>query len=111
MTVASDGLSLPDAQARNPIVSCASAINLPISVMPGGTVNEENDSELGGKFWLVIIGGAIACALGAGLVFFFIGTAWARWGFFGMFLVLSAILLAIGWFVDRREKRRYGSPD
>ena len=36
-------------------------------------------------------------------------TAWARWGFFGMFLFLSAIFLAVGWIIDRRNKRRYDS--
>jgi uncharacterized membrane protein YfcA len=65
--------------------------------------------ELGGKFWLMFIGGAIACAIAGLLVFLLIETAWARWGFFGMFLFLSAIFLAVGWIVDRRNKRRYDS--
>jgi membrane protein implicated in regulation of membrane protease activity len=75
-------------------------------------MSDRDDTDgLGGKFWLAIVGGAIAFAIAAFLVLGFIGTAWARWGFFGMFLVLSAILLGIGWFVDRREKKRYGTPD
>jgi hypothetical protein len=85
-----------------------------VSVMSGaaGTVNEGSEMEeekLGGKFWLAIIGGAIACAVAGVLVLLLIGTAWARWGFFGMFLVLSAVLLFVGWQADRREKRRYDS--
>ena len=60
--------------------------------------------ELGGKFWLMFIGGAIACAIAGLLVFLLIETAWARWGFFGMFLFLSAIFLAVGWIVDRRNE-------
>ena len=69
---------------------------------------ERDEEGLGGKFWLAIIGGAIACAIGAALVFLLIGAAWARWGFFGMFLLLSLVLLGIGWIFDRREKARRG---
>jgi hypothetical protein len=65
-----------------------------------------NGESLGAKFWLTIIGGAIACAVAAVVVLLLIGSAWARWGFFGMFLLLSAILLGIGWIVDRRDKAR-----
>ena len=63
--------------------------------------------ELGGKFWLLFIGGAIACVLAGLVLFLVLGNAWARWGFFGMFIALSVIFLAIGWVFDRREKRRY----
>ena len=63
--------------------------------------------ELGGKFWLLFIGGAIACVIAGLVLFLVLGNAWARWGFFGMFIALSAILLGIGWVFDRREKRRY----
>jgi len=38
-----------------------------------------------------------------------IGAAWARWGFLGMFLLLSLILLGIGWMYDRREQKRRSS--
>ena len=65
--------------------------------------------ELGGKFWLLFIGGAIACVVAGLVLFLVIGSAWARWGFLGMFIALSAIMLAIGWVFDRREKRRYDS--
>jgi membrane protein implicated in regulation of membrane protease activity len=65
--------------------------------------------DLGGKFWLMFIGGAIACCFAAVLVALVIGNAWARWGFFGMFLFLAVVSLAIGWVVDRRNKRRYDS--
>ena len=72
-----------------------------------GTVNEGNDMELGAKFWLLFIGGAIACALAGLLLFILIGNAWARWGFLGMFLFLALVSLAIGWIFDKRNKRRY----
>ena len=61
--------------------------------------------ELGGKFWLLFIGGAIACAFAGLLLFILIGNAWARWGFFGMFLFLAVVSLAIGWIFDRRNKK------
>jgi Na+/melibiose symporter-like transporter len=67
------------------------------------------DDGLGGKFWLAFIGGAIACCFLAVLMALIIGNAWARWGFFGMFLFLAVISLAVGWIVDRRSKRRYDS--
>ncbi len=70
-------------------------------------VSDEND--LGGKFWLLIIGGAIACAVIGVIGLLLIGAAWARWGFLGMFLVLSLILLGIGWMSDRREQKRRSS--
>jgi hypothetical protein len=72
-------------------------------------VSNDNDEGLGGKFWLGFIAVAIGCFFGGILVFIFIGNAWARWGFLGMFLFLAAISLAIGWFVDRRREKRYAS--
>ena len=48
--------------------------------------------ELGAKFWFGVIGGAIACAVAAILVLLLIGAAWARWGFFVMFLLLAVVL-------------------
>ena len=70
-------------------------------------MNEGSEVELGGKFWLLFIGGAIACAFAGLLLFLLIGTAWARWGFLGMFLFLSVVFLTIGWIFDRRGKRSY----
>ena len=67
--------------------------------------------ELGGKFWLKFVGGAIACGLAGLLLFLFIGSAWYRWGFLGMFLFFAAALLTIAWFVDRRSKKNYETSD
>ena len=72
-------------------------------------MNEGSDMDLGGKFWLLAIGGAIACGIAGLLLFLFIGNAWARWGFLGMFLFMSAVALGIGWIVDRRSQKRYES--
>ena len=72
-------------------------------------MSNDNDEGLGGKFWLGFIAVSIACFFGGILVFIFIGNAWARWGFLGMFLILAAISLAIGWFMDRKREKRYAS--
>jgi hypothetical protein len=70
-------------------------------------MSEGSEMELGAKFWLMLVGGAIACGIAGILVFLVIEGAWYRWGFLGMFLFISAILLAIAWLVDRRSKKRY----
>ena len=61
---------------------------------------------MGGKFWLGVIGIALACAAAGWICFFLITAAWARWGFFGMFLLLGALALLAGWLVDRRNAQR-----
>jgi uncharacterized membrane protein HdeD (DUF308 family) len=70
-------------------------------------MNEGSDMQLGGKFWLVFVAGAIGCAIAGFLLFTFIAGAWYRWGFLGMFLFFSAILLFAGWIIDRKAKRDY----
>ena len=62
--------------------------------------------DLGGRFWLGVIGLAIGLALAAYLIFALIGWAWYAWGFFGMLLVFSAILIGFGYIHDRRQARR-----
>ena len=61
---------------------------------------------MGFRFYLAL-GGA---ALGIGLLVWILMLVFARaiyaWGFLGAFLVLSAVLVLIGWVVDRREAQR-----
>ena len=71
-------------------------------------MTEGSEMELGGKFWLMFIGGAIACALAGLLLFFLIGTAWARWGFLVMFLFLAVVSLAVGWIFDTIDENHDG---
>jgi hypothetical protein len=59
------------------------------------------------KFWFWILGLCVAGAIAMGIVFVIIGAAWQAWGFFGAIIFLFGILLAFGWFYDRRQKRRY----
>jgi uncharacterized membrane protein YfcA len=62
--------------------------------------------ELGGKFWLLLIGGAIAAGIAGIVLFLVMEAAWMRWGFLGMCLFFAGILLLSGWIYDKREKRR-----
>ena len=62
--------------------------------------------ELGGRFWLGVLGLGIGVAVAAYLIFAFIGRAWYQWGFFGMLLALAVILLGVGYVSDRRDRRR-----
>ena len=63
--------------------------------------------ELGGRFWLGVLGIAIAGALGFMLVLKVIGWAWWNFGLIGGLLLISAVLLLIGWISDRRHRNRY----
>jgi high-affinity Fe2+/Pb2+ permease len=63
--------------------------------------------ELGGRFWLGVLGIAIAGAIGFLLVLKVIGWAWWNFGLIGGLLFISAVLLLIGWISDRRAKSRY----
>ena len=76
-----------------------------------GAVTERSTMELGGKFWLAFIGGAIAFAFAGVLLFLLFDAAWARWGFLGTFLILAAGMLLFGWIFDRRQAKRRASYD
>jgi hypothetical protein len=66
--------------------------------------------ELGGKFWLAVLGIAIAGALGFLLILEVIGRAWWNFGLLGGLIFISAVLLLIGWISDRRARNRYEAP-
>jgi hypothetical protein len=54
-----------------------------------------------------LVGIALAVMIG----FLVFGAAIAAWGFFGAFLLLSAVLLAVGWVYDRRRAGTRDLPD
>jgi hypothetical protein len=63
--------------------------------------------DLGFKFWgwlagMLILGGIALLVL---LWIFYKSTV--AWGFFGAFIALALVLLAIGWIYDRRQQRKY----
>ena len=62
--------------------------------------------DLGGRFWFGVIGLAIGIAVAAFLIFTLIGYAWYAWGFFGMLLLFSVILIGFAYIHDRREASR-----
>jgi Flp pilus assembly protein TadB len=62
---------------------------------------------MGGKFWLGLLGGTLAIAILVAIGFLVFGAVWYAWGLGGAILGLVAILLIIGWMVDRRDKRRH----
>jgi len=63
--------------------------------------------ELGGKFWLWVIGVAIAIGIGGMLFFLLLGSVWYSWGGFGALIFFGAILLGWGWWYDRKQAKRY----
>jgi membrane protein implicated in regulation of membrane protease activity len=62
--------------------------------------------RLGAKFWLGLIGAAIAIGLAAGLTLMLIGAVWYAWGLFGVFLAILLVFGGIGYVMDRRERTR-----
>jgi hypothetical protein len=63
------------------------------------------DESLGWRFWLWVIGVALAIGIGGMLLFLLVGAAWYRWGFFGALVFFCLIALAYGYFWDRRQRR------
>ena len=63
--------------------------------------------ELGGRFWLKLMGLTIAIGVGALIAFLLIGVVWYAWGVVGALLVLFLVMLVLGWAHDRRQEKRY----
>jgi len=57
-------------------------------------------------FWLKLIAGTVAAGIGVVIVFAVFGWVWYAWRLLGAFLALGAALLALGYLLDRRERRR-----
>jgi 4-hydroxybenzoate polyprenyltransferase len=65
-----------------------------------------DDGSFGGRTWLKMFGILIAVGIAVLLVLIFIGNALAKWGLFGGFLVVGAVLLLLAWLYDRREEKK-----
>jgi hypothetical protein len=63
--------------------------------------------SLGAKFWVALFAIAIACGLGAVLVFALFGLVWAAWGLVGALIVFVALAVGASWVADRRARRRW----
>jgi hypothetical protein len=57
--------------------------------------------------WLRFIGIVIAIGFGAAIVFLLIGAALTAWGVLGALLAIFLVILAAGWYYDRRKATEY----
>ena len=67
----------------------------------------EEDVHLGGKFWLGLVGVALAIGVGALILFVLVDVVWYVWGGVATLLILILIVGLIGYFYDRRQQREY----
>jgi hypothetical protein len=68
---------------------------------------DDDDTKLGGKFWLMVIGATIALGIGALILFVLVDVIWYAWGFVGALLAVFLVIGLIGWIMDRRAQQRY----
>lgn len=59
--------------------------------------------ELGGKFWLWVVGVALAIGIGGMIIFVVLTAAWYAWGALGALLFFGAVLMLFAWIYDRRQ--------
>ena len=67
----------------------------------------ETSEKLGSKFWLELVGVALAIGIGSLLLFLLMGAAWYRWGALGALIFFGAVALAVGFYYDRRQAKMY----
>jgi hypothetical protein len=58
---------------------------------------------MGIGFWVKVLVGAVAAAIGAILAILLISSVFVKWGLFGGLLALAVVLILIGWITDRRR--------
>jgi uncharacterized membrane protein len=62
--------------------------------------------ELGGRFWLGLLGICVGAVVVGAILFLILGWAWSAFGFLGAFILLGAIALGFAYIHDRREQNR-----
>jgi Flp pilus assembly protein TadB len=67
---------------------------------------EDEQGNLGSRFWLPIFGLIVAGGIGAFLLFLLVDGLWYRYGALGALFFLMGGLLLFGWLYDRRQTRR-----
>jgi Flp pilus assembly protein TadB len=67
----------------------------------------DDDTHLGGKFWLTVIGAILALGIGALIIALLVDVVWYLWGAVGTLLVVFLVVALVGYFYDRRQQRRY----
>jgi hypothetical protein len=64
------------------------------------------EEGLGFGFYARLAGIGIVVAIAGLILMLIFSRAIYAWGFFGMFLLLTVVLLVIGWVIDRRDARQ-----
>ena len=59
--------------------------------------------------WLIIAGWCVAAVVASAVCFLVFSWAWYSWGLFGACLLVTAILLGVGYVHDRRQQKRYAA--
>ena len=70
----------------------------------------DKDSKLGRKFWLFVIGAALAVGIGAAVIVLVIGAVWYAWGILGALLFFFGAMLAGAYLYDRKQAKAYNEP-
>ena len=65
------------------------------------------DEGLGARFWFKLIGIVVLGGIAAIILFLLVTSAWYRWGFIGMIIFFSLIVLLWGWIYDKRHQKDY----
>jgi hypothetical protein len=66
----------------------------------------DDEQGLGFGFYAKFAGAMLAIGIAVWIFVLIISRAIYAWGLLGMFLALTAVLLGIGWFIDRRDAQR-----
>ncbi|HSC74255.1 MAG TPA: hypothetical protein VLB89_08825 [Gaiellaceae bacterium] len=62
--------------------------------------------ELGGKFWLGLLGICVGAVVVGAILFLLFGWAWSAFGFIGALVVLGVIAIGFAYIHDRRQENR-----
>jgi hypothetical protein len=63
--------------------------------------------ELGGRFWLGLVGIVLAIGVGGFIAFLIVGAAWYAWGALGALVFIFAVIGALAWLGGRRRQKQY----
>ena len=66
-------------------------------------MSSDSDDSLGFGFYAKLAGLILVIGIGVFIAFVIFSRAIVAWGFLGAFLVIALVLLAFGWFYDRRH--------
>jgi hypothetical protein len=62
--------------------------------------------ELGGRFWLGLLGICVGAVVVGAILFLLFGWAWSSFGFIGALIVLGGLAIGFAYIHDRREQSR-----